>query len=50
MNFDDAFAQLINSWLRHEDMKRTGASIADLFDARMELDKARYHAAVHSHR
>lgn len=50
MSFDDAFAQLVHSWLQHEEMKHRGASIPELFDARMALDKARYQAAIHSHR
>ncbi len=50
MNFDDAYAQLVSSWLRHEELKANGAPISDLFDARMALDRARYQAAVQSHR
>lgn len=50
MNFDDAFTQLLSSWLRHEDLKTSGASIPDLLDARIALDRARYQAAVQSHR
>lgn len=50
MTFDDAFTALMSSWLRHEDLKRNGGSIADLFEARMDLDRARYVAAVQSHR
>ncbi len=50
MNFDTAFEQLVSSWLRHEDLKSRGASIDELFDARVTLDRARYTATVASHR
>lgn len=50
VSFDNAFAQLVHSWLQHEEKKHRGASIPELFDARMALDRARYQAAIHSHR
>ncbi len=50
MTFDDAFTTLMSTWLRHEDLKRNGGSIAELFQARLDLDRARYVAAVQSHR
>lgn len=50
VNFDTAYEKLVSSWLRHEDLKAQGADIEDLFEARVALDKARYGAAVASHR
>lgn len=50
MNFDTAFETLVSNWIRHEDLKARGADIGDLFEARVALDRARYGAAVASHR
>ena len=35
------FARLLNLWNRHKDLRRSGASVADLSASRFELDRAR---------
>ena len=38
---DVAFSRLLQTWNRHQDLRRRGASVAELAQSRFELDAAR---------
>ena len=46
-SFDpDPFDQLLHAWLDHQQLRDTGAPLAELYDSRQRLDGARLTAAT----
>ena len=41
---ETAFQALLSTWTRHQDLKSSGAPVADLYYSRIELDEARTQA------
>ncbi len=41
---EKAFHKLLSTWIRHQDLKSTGAPVAELYHSRIELDEARTQA------
>jgi hypothetical protein len=39
-----AFHNLLTTWTRHQDLKSSGAPVAELYDSRIRLDEARMQA------
>lgn len=51
--FDNVFSDLVAVWSRHQQLKASGASVAELFDSRRQLDSTRLavaRARAHRHR